>query len=62
MKRKISSFHPSSLRQAMTSSSTSTLQRATREVRPRFPAPASGALWDPFLLDRLQAPLTRHHD
>lgn len=31
-------------------------------VRARFPAPPLGSLWDPHLLDRLQAPLTRYRD
>ncbi len=31
-------------------------------VRSRFPLPPLGSLWDPYLLDRLHAPLTRHRD
>jgi hypothetical protein len=31
-------------------------------VRARFPAPPLGRLVDPFLLDRLQAPLTRFRE
>ncbi|HEX2862796.1 MAG TPA: hypothetical protein VHN79_14205 [Lacunisphaera sp.] len=31
-------------------------------VRARYPAPTPGRLVDPFLLDRLQAPLTRFRD
>ncbi|HEY8994800.1 MAG TPA: hypothetical protein VIM71_09075 [Lacunisphaera sp.] len=31
-------------------------------VRARFPAPPIGSLVDPYLLDRLQAPLTRYRD
>lgn len=31
-------------------------------VRARFPAPPANRLFDPFLLDRLQAPLTRYRD
>ena len=40
------------------------VQRFTRAaaVRARFPMPPLGSLFDPYLLDRLQVPLTRHHE
>jgi len=31
-------------------------------VRPRFPLPPLGSIGDPYLLDRLHAPLRRHRD
>ena len=31
-------------------------------VRARYPVPPLGSLWDPYLLDRLQTPLTRYRD
>ncbi len=40
------------------------VQRFTHAAttRARFPAPPHGSLLDPYLLDRLQAPLTRYRD
>jgi|GEM_PF-6587901 len=40
------------------------VQRFTHAAtaRARFPAPPPGSLLDPYLLDRLQAPLTRYRD
>lgn len=40
------------------------VQRFTNAAatRARFPVPPLGSLWDPYLLDRLHAPLTRHRE
>jgi hypothetical protein len=40
------------------------VQRFTNaaDTRARFPVPPLGSLWDPYLLDRLHAPLTRHRE
>jgi len=40
------------------------VQRFTNAAaaRARFPVQPLGSLWDPFLLDRLHAPLTRHRE
>ncbi len=40
------------------------VQRLTNAAaaRARFPVQPLGSLWDPYLLDRLHAPLTRHRE
>lgn len=40
------------------------VQRFTHAAatRARFPVQPLGSLWDPYLLDRLHAPLTRHRE
>jgi hypothetical protein len=66
MNSKILSSASSASANRMTSGPTSSpfAQRFTTAaaVRARFPAPSPGRLIDPYLLDRLQVPLTRYRD
>jgi len=62
MKSKISSARQSSLHALVSKPSTFVITPLPQKTPSRAPALTLGALWDPFLLDRLQVPLTRHHE
>ena len=61
---KIARFFPASSHAAGSNFASRFVQRFTNAAatRARFPVLPLGSLWDPYLLDRLHAPLTRHRE